>query len=152
MVFSHKAGNALIFYFVSRRIAFPCVLVFSKNFPNNATSRDELYHQPAEGCLFYTCRVLWLQLREHSPAFASLPGISIVQHCLRKPNVAKIWPENQQHCWSKLEAGSKPRSTACGGETALSQCFWAPWHWLGAPAGLRPFPWNAFAPGWVFLP
>lgn len=56
-------------------IAFPSVLVFSNNFPNNAMPADELYHQHAQRCLFYTCRVLWLQLRKHRATFASSPGI-----------------------------------------------------------------------------
>lgn len=86
---------------------------------------SELYQQHAGGCLFYTCSVLWPQLREHRPAFASLPGFYIVPALPQK----RLWQISDPKISSTAGPNwGQPRSTAWGGGAALSQGFWAQWH------------------------
>lgn len=88
-------------------------------------SADELYHQDAEGCLFSTCSVLWLQLRD-------LCQLTWLLYCTSTDSKSfwlPIWQKSDPKIGSTTAANwGRPRSTTCGGESAPSQCFWAQWH------------------------
>lgn len=131
------------------------MLVFSNNFPNNATCTAELYHQHAEGCLFYTCSVLWLQLREHRPALPAYLAFLWHQHwhllCLPGISIVPALPQKAFGCQNGKNVTQKSAAQLVhtGGMWRLPfpSAFGHSDTLTGASARLHHHPWNTFAAG-----